>query len=349
MTITADDYNLRVREAARHQALSHLFLTSPGGTLSKWTTTATLVTPAGNGTSPFDFGINPLTGQPFFSASVFQGSVPGSAAQPVYAVTVGEGCVNDFPASIEYLAQGDPRGWIMPDNYPRYQYLQKLYGQAYPFVDRPMWDDGTGAPFLLLTAPNANASDLGGFIKTPDGLRPDFFRTADMWARDLYQASVMVTVTPFEADPAEVNLAISGPRLIRWRVLCGQIPSNTTGNTNAGSGATGIATQELARIYLVRTPNHPELDDTYVQQIVFWDLMAQSILDIPLLEVIGLSAAAAGALDLGLLAVAAGSGSGAGLAIATAMVGLSAAVVQLVVTNVQQIIAATSGVAFWTV
>jgi hypothetical protein len=249
--------------------------------------------------------------------------------------------VNDQPGCIEYLAKDDPRGWVMPADYPPYTTLQKVFGPNYKFVDRPLWSDGVSdPPYLLLTGPNSDASNLGGFVKTPDARRPPWFRTADAWEKDLYQASVLISITPYRADPASVNLAIGGARASRWRVVCGQPPAS-----NLGSGVTGIAALELARIWLLRTPGKPQLDDVTVQQVVYWDLMARSTVDVLFLEVLGIAAAG---VDLGLLALSL-TGASAGLTLGVALLGLEAAAVSIFLDNIQSILAATSNVDFWNV
>ena len=283
-----------------------------------------------------DFGVNPLSGERYFSAWIF--AQPGkSAVGRTYAVTVGDGCVNDAPAAIEYLAKGDPRGWELPPDYAPYAALQRIYGRDYKFADRPLWEDP--APYLLLTAPSADGADLGGFTKTPDARRPPFFRTAEAWERELYQASVIVSSAPFRADPLAVSLATAGPRAVRWRVTAGKTPQAA-----ADRGVTKFAARELARVWLLRTPGKPEDDEVHVQQLEYWNLRARSAVDTALLELMGFTAEVLAAEDIALLAFGL-----TGVTLGTVLVGLEAAVVNLLLDNLAAILAATSDVEFWSV
>jgi hypothetical protein len=221
--MTSDQFNERVREAARHQRLRGHVRASEGRIKHKWKVTAERYVPQNFG----DFGINPLTGDPYFSAWVFQHDKPD---QRRWRIDVGEGCVNSQPAVIEYLRRDDPRGWQMPAGYLPFNPIKKILGEAYPFVDRPMWEDPR--PFVLVTTPDPeNEKDLGGFIRTPDQRRPQFFRTADMWEKDLYQASVWVSVSFWHADPALdlVRKSEAPRRLQRWRVFAGRFPTKAEG------------------------------------------------------------------------------------------------------------------------
>lgn len=330
--MTALDFNERVRTAARHQRLPGVRRDAPGTTHHKWKVECARADAAAAQT--LDFGINPLSGERYFSASVF--AQPGSAAAGrLYALTVGTGCVNDQPACIEYLAQGDPRGWTMPEHYAPYLARQKVYGARYRFADRPLWEDER--PFLLLTAPDAAAHDLGGFERVSNATRPEFFRTEEMWERDLFVAYVSVTISPFRADPAAVNLAIGGARASRWRLTAGKKPQAV-----ADAGVAKIASKVLARIYLVRTPGKPELDETHVRQDTFWNLRCRSSINTELLKLIGFTAEVIAGMDIAMLAFGL-----TGATIGTVLVGIEAGVVALILANIEAIIAATSDVIFW--
>lgn len=325
--ISSAAFNARVAAAARQQPLGGLVeSTAPSTVRHKWKVRVRSAVAAENG-----FGFNPLTGDRYFSSSVFQ-----TAATPrtrLYQVFVGDGCVNQEPAAIEYRTTGDPRGWLMPEGYFPRRLVERIMGPGYGFVDRPLWEDPR--PFLLLTAPDG--ADLGGFVRTPDLRRPEFFRTEAMWEKELYHASVMVSISPFRADPTETAIRVGGQRPLRWRVTAGKFP-----NRLGLGGAVTMATQELARIYLTRERGDPATDRVYVQQLCYWNLRARASINHPLLELISASAQAAAAFDLGLLALGL-----TGATVATAMVGLQAATIKLLLDNLEDIVAATSGVHFW--
>ena len=332
--MTATDFNERVRLAARHQRLPG-FIRQAGGTpRHKWKVACARADE--DAAQTLDFGLNPLTGLPYFSAWVF--SQPGKSAKGrLWAVTVGTGCVNDQPACIEYLAQGDPRGWQMPENYAPYAALVKVFGPKYRFVDRPLWEEDR--PFLFLTAPDATGRDLGGFEPVSNAARPPFFRTAEAWERELYVAYVAVAVSPFRADPAAANLAIGGARATRWRVTAGKRPQAV-----ADAGVAKIASHVLARIYLLRTPGKPEDDEIHVRQDTYWNLRCRSSINTELLALIGVTAEALAGLDIGLLALGA-----TGVLTTTVLLGIEAAVANIILANIEAIVAATSGVEFWSV
>ncbi len=338
--MNATAFNQRVREAARHQRLPGIHSPGAGTFVSRWAVSVEHLDPGDGVSQAFDFGINPLDGKPFFSASVFQHPQKPGQEHRLWQVNVRPGCVNEENACVEYFAQNDPRGWQMPDKYPPYLAAQKIFGPQYPFVDRPLWEEDR--PVVLVTAPSADGKDLGGFLKTLDVHRPVQFRTEDAWERDLYEASVLVSITPFKADPAALSLAVGGARARRWRILVGQVP------TSAGSGVSGLDTCELARLWLLRTPGKPEDDTLQVQRFVYWDLAARSIIDLPFLELIGAATEATLTADLGLLALSLLGGS-LGLSLAVGALGVEEAVIGLLLDNLKDILAATSGVAFWTV
>jgi len=332
------EYNERVREAARHQPLPGFIRDGDATIKHKWPVAVELVSPA-DASTDFDFGTNPLTGQPYFSASVFNKPVGTDPAQPVYRVFVGDGTVNDQPACIEYLAKDDPRGWVMPDNYAPAIPLRKVFGKDYPYVDRPLWDNP--APIVLLTAPDLAEKKLGGFEAVDTITRPQFFRTEEMWEKNLYRAYVTVSLSPYRSDPTQVLVVTGGARATRWRVSAGLKPTAVS-----DAGIAKIASWELARIYLARTPGKVELDEVYIEQRSYWPLRARSSVNTALLELIGVTAEVAAGLDLGLLALSM-TGLGSGLAVGTALLGIEAGLVGILVANLEDIVAATSGVLFW--
>lgn len=327
--MNAREYNRRVAELARHQPLRGARREGGGGSsLHKWRVE---VEPAEGAA---DFGRNPLTGEAYFSASVFA-QPENPAVGQLWRVHVGTGCVNDEPAAIEYRRTGDPRGWEMPPGYPPFERLRAAFGDSYPFVDRPMWEEPR--PFLLVTAPNADASDLGGFTRVSNGARPESFRTAEAWECDLYRASVWVTVGFWRADPAfDLIRPASAPqrRFRRWRVAAGRLPVPAEG-IRIGDA------RELATLYLLRLPGHPEDDTIEVRQRVFWDLRARSVA--PTLNL----ANALEALELGTLGV---TGLGAvGLAAGTALLAAETLLAEAILDNLNAILDSASGTEFWSV
>lgn len=285
-----------------------------------------------------DFGINPLTGLPYFSASVFQHATAAIAEKRLWRIFVGMGCINDEPAAIQYLRTGDPRGWTMPRDYPPARKVAKLYGPDYPFVDRPLYET-RARPHLLLTAPDKAGQDLGGFELVKDAGRPLFFRTKKMWDREIYRAHVGVTITPFRADPASLNLAAGGAVARRWRVFAGKLPVRVS-----GSGVNALGSHELARLYLVRTPGKPERDELHVQQRSYWSLHNRSAISQSLLELAGALVEATVAFDLGVIGL-----GGAGLAVGVTALAIEAALVNLLLADLENIAAETSSLEFWSV
>lgn len=119
----------------------------------------------------------------------------------------------------------------------------------------------------------------------------------------------------------------------------GKLPSAV-----ADAGVAKIASCEIARIWLLRTPGRPDLDEVHVQQLVYWNLWARSSVNVPLLELIGVTAEAVVGMDLALLALGL-----TGVTVGTALVGIEAGVVAIILANIEAIIAATSSVQFWNV
>ncbi len=328
--MTALEFNARVREASRHQRL-------PGHTRNrenrppahKWKVSCDRYVPA----PAQDFGINPLTGEPYFSASVFQHEPPPSPR--LWRVDVGTGSVNQTPATIEYRRTGDPRGWEMPEGYVPFEAVKNILGSAYPFADRLMWEEPR--PFILVTAPSPdNPADLGGFIKTSNVRRPPLFRTAEAWEKDLYQASVWVSVGFWRADPSlDLVRGKEAPRrLTRWRVFAGRFP-NSSDSIRVGTA------KELARLYLLRDPAHPENDEMHVQQRTYWNLIARTVE-----PVFGLGSALelAEAATLAVLPLGAG-----GLALGTALLAAEAALTEILLENLNDVLASTAEIDLWSV
>lgn len=309
---------------------------SGGAKHHKWKVTVARAVGSSAGSGQ-DFGINPLTGQPYFSAHVFGNGSGAASASRLWKVYVGSGCVNDEPAAIQYQVKDDPRGWIMPTDYAPWKKLAEIYGADHPNVDRPLYE--RDRPFVLLTSPDANGDDLGGFEKIADDNRPPFFRTKEMWERHLYRAFVVVSATPYKADPWETSLHAGGAVAKRWRVQAGKLPIRVQ-----GAGVTATDFKELARIYLAREPGKPENDQVHIQQVTFWSLHSRSAVNQSLVELAEAIATSAGAADLALLGLGAG-----GLAASVALLGIEAVLTEIFLANFEDIVASASTVEFWSV
>ena len=198
---------------------------------------------------------------PFYTTAVPWDDMPKGAPydqKRAWRVDVVSGCVNDAVASIPYMAQDDPRGWVMAVDYP---FAPVPVGAV---IDRPLYDK-IDNPFLVVQAPSEDGADLVNFVLVPDGNRPPFFKTEEMWARSLFQTSLFVS-----ADPKLViTFNPSLPRALsrRYRLFTGKPQTALVTNV-----------KEIARLYLTRdATNKPDLDELIVQQRVFWDLQAMIV------------------------------------------------------------------------
>ena len=267
------------------------------------------------------------------SAERFKSATPSPR---LWKIHVGTGCVNDQPAVMQYARENDPRGWKMPADYAPFQAVAKIMGANHPFVDRPLWD--SPRPFALLTAPSADdPHDLGGFAKVLNTRRPKALRSAADWERDLYQATVWVTVGFWKADPSldlvRGTALQSRRRLQRWRVFAGKFPIPAD-NVRAGTAT------ELARIYLLRDPGRPERDTIRIQQREFWNLRARAVE--PSFGLAESFARAAELTNLAVLPIGAG-----GLAIGTALLAAEAALTDILLTNLSDLLESSGATLFW--
>lgn len=182
---------------------------------------------------------------------------------------VSPGAVNDKVAAITYLRDGDPRGWIMPEDHPGIAMARRLYGSDFKLVDR-LLTEREDPPHLLLTAPAEDGSDLGDFRRIEDAQRitPAFFRSAEMWELELYRASLFLTAQPQNFSYVENRLRLPVPtRNARFRLaVASRLPVDTEGVATGGQ-------LEIARLFLTRDPRarSPIVSDTlYVQPRRFW-------------------------------------------------------------------------------
>ncbi len=172
------------------------------------------------------------------------------------------GTVNDVPPTVIYRAQDDPRGWT-PDPPPT--------SDASTIIERSLTE--FDAPWLLFTAPKpgADPANTDQFVNVPDTVRPDFFRTEDMWKLDLYQASVYLSDLLSEMVSTDFPLQYLNRLQRQIRLLGGRaLPAVV---------ATSGAYLELARLYLLRDPEDKDGsgDRILVRQEVFYCVRGELI------------------------------------------------------------------------
>ncbi len=170
-----------------------------------------------------------------------------------WRATMVAGFVNDVEASVAYLKTGDPRDWTMPDDYP----ASRIVGDV---CERSWRESGEAAPFISLDTEE-------DFIAVADAGRPQAFRTADAWEKELLVASVYLY-----ARPRGIFMARTLPA--RYRTWAGKMPSRIASST--------LATRELAKIYVLRGSD-PTDQQAFVKQEEFWDLFAAGVEPVKLL------------------------------------------------------------------
>jgi hypothetical protein len=216
---------------------------------------------------------------------------PGSPLDPdrAWTATIAPGTVNDDPPSILYLAKDDPRGWT-----PSVNQLSAISPQPSAFIERDLLDGlPDDPPWLLLSAPAINASagalQHGDFSAVADAGRLDFFRTAEMWDKQLFSARVILSAAPVKIGAFDPRLP--APRLKRFRLYTTPVLPGRAFGAQAGGWI------EIARLWLTRDDNATgaDGDEMYVEQKVFWDL--QTAVVQPSLDSVGLGGAAIQAGD----------------------------------------------------
>jgi hypothetical protein len=249
-------------------------------------------------------GPRPANVTPFphpWKTRVEAGDKPGT-----WRVTMLAGFVNDIEATVAYLKLDDPRGWKKPDAYP----TSRIVGD----ICERSWREPEDAPFLALDT----AKD---FVPVADTARPQAFRTADAWEKDLLVASVYLYSRPVWAFLGHVLPA-------RYRTWAGRKPARP---------AFPFGVRELARVYVLRG-KEPDDQQAFVKQVEFWDLAAEPVEPVKLLpdyKPIG------------------GGFSGIGFGFADAAIGgyniVADSLTQQVNAALENIAAGTSSVEFWTV
>jgi len=170
-----------------------------------------------------------------------------------WKATMVAGFVNDVEASVAYLKAGDPRAWTMPDDYP----ASRIAGDV---CERSWRESGEAAPFISLDTEE-------DFVAVADAGRPQAFRTAEAWEKDLFVASVYLY-----ARPRGIFMARTLPS--RYRTWAGKMPARTPSSM--------LATRELAKIYVLRGSD-PADQQAFVKQEEFWDLFAAGVEPVKLL------------------------------------------------------------------
>ncbi len=254
--MTAHEYNLIVARAAQNQPLRGTRRDGTGPGPHHWRVSAVRI----SGKKQNEWGINPLDGTQYFSASIFNKG-GGEVAKPGWRIYIGPGTVNDHVAAITYRRENDPRGWKMPEGYPSTGESQT--------VDR-LLTERTDPPHLLLTGPSADGKSGGDFERVPDSLRlrhAEVFCTRGMWELELWTAVVYVTAEPVSSSLAWDRLGFPLPtRNGRFRIAARSHMPNTPPGTQLGGA------HQLATLYMTRTPGEPERDTLYVQQRTYWSL-----------------------------------------------------------------------------
>ncbi len=178
-----------------------------------------------------------------------------------WRIGIAPGTVNDELVAITYRRVGDERGWEMPEGYPAPQPGEPGYGAD--FVDRALLDTEEEPPFLVIVTPTRGVlgdDSPGGFAAVPDGSRPLFFQTEEMWEKHLFRANVVLTADPGQARFYLPSVPVA---LKRFRCYVGALPGR-------GPAQTG-GWLPIARLWMTRDESgDPESDEVYVQQLVFW-------------------------------------------------------------------------------
>jgi len=168
-----------------------------------------------------------------------------------WRVTMLPGYVNDNEATVGYLKTDDVRGWKMPETYP----VSRISGT----VCERSWREKDQPPFLALDTET-------DFSAVADGARPQAFRTADAWEKDLVVASVYLYSRPTWAFAGHVLPA-------RYRTWAGRLPVRP---------AFPFGVRELARVYVLKG-TAPDDQQAFVKQMEFWDLAAETVEPVKLL------------------------------------------------------------------
>jgi hypothetical protein len=180
--------------------------------------------------------------------------VPDESGDPgKWKVSMVAGFANDVEASVAYLKTGDPRAWTMPDDYP----ASRIVGDV---CERSWRESGEAAPFISLDTEE-------DFVAVTDAARPQAFRTAEAWEKDLLVASIYLYTRPR-------GIFMARPLPARYRTWAGKMPARTPSSM--------LATRELAKVYVLKG-HDPADQQAFVKQEEFWDLFAAGVEPVKLL------------------------------------------------------------------
>lgn len=184
-------------------------------------------------------------------------------------VGVSLGTVSDQPVTLLYKIKDDPRGWTPPTD-------GLVIPAGFPFAERTLFDRDEPLPTLLALAPvfGAPTTTRDHFSLVPGSARPAHFRTQEMWAFDLYQASVVLSASLNAALPIGSDLPIGGSF---WQVTR-RMRAHIHFVPRLDELVAGMI--EVARLYLLRDPQAPggARDDTLVvQQRLYWSLLSAQV------------------------------------------------------------------------
>lgn len=244
-----------------------------------------------------------------------------------WKVFVAPGFINDTVPAISYLKNDDPRAWDKPADYPAPKPGETGYSEY--FIDRDLLE--TDPPFLLVESPEGNDANAS-FSPVSDAARIPYFQTEAMWEKQIFSAHVILVSTPLRSTFFPASLP--PPPLARYRLAVVPRPLAATFAARAGGWL------ELARLFLVRDEKTgPAGDSLLVMQREFHNLAASVVT--PSQQF------AAGQMS----SPASFGGIGLGLADSFSM-GISDtynAFVSQIQAEIDNILAPTASVEFWTV
>jgi hypothetical protein len=186
-----------------------------------------------------------------------------------WKVMVRTGLLNDDCATILYKKKDDPRGWVMPNDYP-----QPVWGSP-ALIDRPLYEQTSipdDPPFTYVITPEEGARNTTDWTNVSGSTSvPEVFRTEDMNDAKLFKTSVYLTADAGLGAYIGYNIPIP-QKMNRYRIAIGKLPSYPTYSAKEGGWV------ELATLWLVRPKqsdgSYSVQDDLiYVQQKTFWNLL----------------------------------------------------------------------------
>lgn len=163
------------------------------------------------------------------------------------------GFINDAVPTILYLRENDPRGWVMPLDYPAPRQGERGFHPT--MVDRDLLERDT--PWLLVQSPSEPTGNTD-WTPVPDNQRIPFFQTAEMWEKKLYSGHVILSAAPLK--PNFGPYTNPAPALVQYRLFHTPRPPVRTFGARLGGWI------ELAKLWLVRDEDEdPARDEIKVQ------------------------------------------------------------------------------------